>query len=129
MTKAGLGQSTAVGIGGDPIVGRDTVEIVEMFEKDPETDAIVVIGEIGGDAEERLAMRVKTERNEETVWSHSSLEDKPRQARGWATLAPLSPWDQELPREKFRRSRQLEFTLPTPSQIPMLVKEQLGLGM
>ena len=59
LSKAGLGQSTAVGVGGDPIVGRDTVEIIEMFESDPETKAIVVIGEIGGDAEERLAARIR----------------------------------------------------------------------
>jgi succinyl-CoA synthetase alpha subunit len=59
LTGAGLGQSTAVGIGGDPIIGRDVIEIVEMFEKDPGTDAIVAIGEIGGDAEERLARKVK----------------------------------------------------------------------
>ncbi|HZW57452.1 MAG TPA: succinate--CoA ligase subunit alpha [Nitrososphaerales archaeon] len=59
LTKAGLGQSTAVGIGGDPIIGRDTVEVVEMLEADPGTRAIVVIGEIGGDAEERLARKVR----------------------------------------------------------------------
>jgi succinyl-CoA synthetase alpha subunit len=59
LTKAGLGQSTAVGVGGDPIIGRDTVEIIETFETDEETGAIVVIGEIGGDAEERLALRIK----------------------------------------------------------------------
>lgn len=59
LSKAGLGQSTAVGVGGDPIIGRDTVEIIEMFEVDPGTRSIVVIGEIGGDAEERLAARIK----------------------------------------------------------------------
>jgi succinyl-CoA synthetase alpha subunit len=58
LTRAGLGQSTAVGVGGDPIIGKDTVEIIEQFEADPETKAIVVIGEIGGDAEERLAARI-----------------------------------------------------------------------
>ncbi len=61
LTRAGLGQSTAVGIGGDPIIGRDTVEVVEMLEMDPGTDSIVVIGEIGGDAEERLASRIKSQ--------------------------------------------------------------------
>ncbi len=59
LTKAGLGQSTAVGIGGDPVIGMDVLEIVEMFEKDPTTNGIVVIGEIGGDAEERLAMKIR----------------------------------------------------------------------
>ncbi len=59
LTRAGMGQSTAVGIGGDPIIGRDTVEVVEMLENDPGTSAIVVIGEIGGDAEERLAAKIK----------------------------------------------------------------------
>ncbi|MCL4518018.1 MAG: succinate--CoA ligase subunit alpha [Thaumarchaeota archaeon] len=59
LTKAGMGQSTGVGIGGDPIVGRDTVEVVEMLENDPDTKALVMIGEIGGDAEERLAARIK----------------------------------------------------------------------
>jgi succinyl-CoA synthetase alpha subunit len=59
LTKSGLGQSTAVGIGGDPIIGRDTVEVVEMLENDPGTKAMVMIGEIGGDAEERLALRIR----------------------------------------------------------------------
>lgn len=59
LTKAGLGQSTAVGIGGDPIIGRDTVEVIEMFDADQGTRSLVVIGEIGGDAEERLAARIK----------------------------------------------------------------------
>ncbi len=59
LTRHGLGQSTVIGIGGDPITGLDFVEVVKMFEKDPETHAIVVIGEIGGDAEERLASYVE----------------------------------------------------------------------
>ncbi len=50
-----LGQSTCVGIGGDPIIGSDFIEIIQRFQEDPETKAVVVIGEIGGDSEERLA--------------------------------------------------------------------------
>ncbi len=55
MTDAGIGQSTCVGIGGDPIVGSTFVDVLELFAADAETDAVVLIGEIGGDAEERAA--------------------------------------------------------------------------
>lgn len=55
LSKNGLGQSTCVGIGGDPIIGLDFVDLLEMFEKDPGTEAVVMIGEIGGTAEEEAA--------------------------------------------------------------------------
>jgi len=55
LVRAGLGINTAIGVGGDPIVGTDLVEATLMMARDPDIDAIVVIGEVGGDAEERLA--------------------------------------------------------------------------
>jgi succinyl-CoA synthetase alpha subunit len=55
LTKSGLGQSTCVGIGGDPIIGLDFVDLLALFEKDPGTGAVVLIGEIGGTAEEEAA--------------------------------------------------------------------------
>lgn len=54
-----IGISTAIGIGGDPIIGTTHIDALEAFEKDPETRAIVMIGEIGGDAEERAAEYIK----------------------------------------------------------------------
>lgn len=60
LTKTGLGESTCIGIGGDPIIGTSFIDLLEMFRDDPETEAIALIGEIGGDAEERVAQHVKS---------------------------------------------------------------------
>lgn len=59
LTNLGLGQSTCVGIGGDPIVGTGPMDLLPLFEKDPDTDAIVLVGEIGGDEEERTAAFIR----------------------------------------------------------------------
>jgi len=59
LTHAGLGQSTAIGLGGDPVVGTSFVEVLELFNEDPDTYAIVLLGEIGGSAEEEAARYVQ----------------------------------------------------------------------
>jgi succinyl-CoA synthetase alpha subunit len=61
LTQRGIGQSTAVGIGGDPIIGTDFIEILEKFEADPETECVVMIGEIGGNAEQLAAEYINRE--------------------------------------------------------------------
>jgi len=60
MTRAGLGQTTCVGIGGDPLPGTRFIEVMEMFEADPETKAVVMVGEIGGSDEETACEFIKT---------------------------------------------------------------------
>ena len=59
LTKSGIGQSTVIGIGGDPVVGTSFTEALKMLENDPQTEAIVLLGEIGGDMEERAAAMVE----------------------------------------------------------------------
>ena len=59
LTNLGIGQSTCIGIGGDPIIGIDFIEALKRFEADPDTDGVVLIGEIGGTAEERTAEFIK----------------------------------------------------------------------
>ena len=59
LTRLGIGQSTCIGIGGDPIIGTSFLDAIQLFNADPETDAIIMIGEIGGNAEETAAQWIK----------------------------------------------------------------------
>ena len=67
LTELGIGQSTCVGIGGDPIVGSSFVDILELFNNDPDTDAIVLIGEIGGTKEQEAAEYIRNNVNKPVV--------------------------------------------------------------
>lgn len=60
LTQVGLGQSTCLGIGGDPVIGTDFIDALSLFEKDPETEAVLLIGEIGGSQEEEAARYIRT---------------------------------------------------------------------
>ena len=67
LTRRGIGQSTCIGIGGDPVIGTTFIDALELFEKDPETQAVLMIGEIGGTAEEEAADFIRREMKKPVV--------------------------------------------------------------
>lgn len=81
VVKAGLGISTAIGIGGDPIIGTSTKQAVEMLMNDPETDAIVMIGEIGGNYEAEAARWIKEQGNPKPVVGFIAGQTAPKGKR------------------------------------------------
>ena len=92
LTRLGMGQSTCIGIGGDPLIGTSHIDALELFAADPETDAVIMIGEIGGSAEEEAAAWITRQLQEAGGGVHRRTDGAPRTADG--------------PRRRDRRGRQ-----------------------
>jgi succinyl-CoA synthetase alpha subunit len=84
LTQLGLGNSTIVGIGGDPVVGSSFVDILSLFEADPETEQVVMVGEIGGDEEEKAAAFIEAEMSKPVVAYIAGFTAPPGKTMGHA---------------------------------------------
>jgi len=84
LTTAGFGESTCIGIGGDPIIGTDFIDVLTMFNEDPQTESIVLIGEIGGDAEEKAADYIKKNIRKKVVAFIAGVTAPPEKRMGHA---------------------------------------------
>ena len=84
LTERGLGQSTCVGIGGDPVNGLKHIDVMKLFNDDPETDAVIMVGEIGGDAEENCARWIKDHMTKPVVGFIAGVTAPPGKRMGHA---------------------------------------------
>jgi len=125
LTKNGLGQSTVVGIGGDPVAGLYYLDLLEMFENDPETEAIVLIGEIGGNAEEQAAEYISRHVSKPVVSFIAGQTAPPGKRMGHAGAIISS--GSGTAEEKIRAFGKANVPVAKePSEIPRLLKEKLA---
>jgi succinyl-CoA synthetase alpha subunit len=126
LTEAGLGQTTCVGIGGDPVSGLYFMDLLEMFENDPATKAVVLIGEIGGDAEEKAASFIKEKMTKPVVAFIAGQSAPPGKRMGHAGAIISS--GAGTAEEKIRAFAEAGVPVAKePGEIPGLVKAKLGL--
>ena len=124
LTEHGMGQSTAIGVGGDPIVGLYYEELLEMFENDPDTDSIALIGEIGGDAEERAAEFIKNHVTKPVAVFIAGQQAPPGKQMGHAGAIISSGTGTAA--EKIAAFEAVGVPVANePSEIPALLKKQL----
>ncbi len=126
LTQSGLGQTTCVGIGGDSVSGLYFKDLLEMYENDPETEAVVLIGEIGGDAEEQAAQFIKDHMTKPVIAFIAGQSAPPGKRMGHAGAIISS--GAGTAEEKIKAFAAAGVPVAKePSEIPGLVKERLGL--
>ena len=125
LTEQGIGQSTCVGLGGDPILGTNFVEILELFAQDPETEAIVLIGEIGGTFEQEAAKFIKEKLTKPVVAFIAGGSAPPGRRMGHA--GAIITGSAGTAQEKMRVLKEAGVSVASsPAEIPSLVKKVLA---
>ena len=126
VVREGLGITTAIGIGGDPIIGTTTKDAVELFMNDPETDAIVVIGEIGGQLEADAANWIKANGNKKPVIGFIAGETAPRgRTMGHAGAIVGGKYDTAEAKKRIMRSCGI-YAVDSPAEIGKKVAEVIA---
>jgi succinyl-CoA synthetase alpha subunit len=124
LTELGLGQSTCIGIGGDPIIGTSFIDVLRQFEEDPDTEAIVMIGEIGGTDEEEAAQFVKDHVNKPVIGFVAGKTAPPGRRMGHA--GAIISGGRGTASDKLMAFQEAGITVaPTPSEIGSTVKKVL----
>jgi len=125
LTMKDLGQSTCIGIGGDPVIGSGYIELLEMFEKDPDTSGVVIIGEIGGEDEEQAAEYIKSSISKPVVAFISGRTAPPGKRMGHA--GAIISGGKGSAEAKVKAFEQAGVPVADrPDQIPELMEEKLG---
>ncbi len=125
LTRLGIGQSTCIGIGGDPIVGTSFLDAIELFNDDPETRAIVMIGEIGGNAEELAAAYIKKQVKKPVVGFIAGQTAPPGRRMGHA--GAIISGGQGTAADKYRAMRAAGIhTVQSPAEIGSTLARALG---
>lgn len=126
LTESGLGQTTCVGIGGDPVAGLYFLDLLEMFENDPDTHGVALIGEIGGDAEEQAAAFIKNKMTKPVVAFIAGQTAPPGKRMGHAGAIISS--GSGTAEEKIKAFNEAGVpVVKEPSEIPGILKNKLNL--
>jgi succinyl-CoA synthetase alpha subunit len=125
LTKNKLGQSTCIGIGGDPIIGTKFIDALKMYKNDPETDAVVMIGEIGGTDEEMAAEYIRKEFNKPVIGFIAGLTAPPGKRMGHAGAIISGGTGTAKEKIKVLNSANIPVA-ERPDQIAGLVREMLA---